>query len=293
MEDEELEPIESSLKLVATPVQVYRAITSQNELRKWWAPRVIISRNIVCQEEDRIMEMKLMQSEPNHLIRYSWRGNEWDKSTPTTVITFQIVDLGASRNKTGEGLKLVVSHDGWVDAEEREHQQLVWKKALPALRALLSGKKQKPWWEGKEARGSYKQVKLSRLKPIIESIEKIPPIKTSKKILKIVWKICTSMDKYGNWYLKNDESKYELRVDNMPIFSITTDGYVTLFWGKIKTMLGPNLDDFINRFIVEQDEDVIIGKTQKNVRVDKLHLDIWIGWCQDFLIMASDIARKK
>lgn len=289
MKEQELKPIKSSLKLVATPAQVFRALTSQNELRKWWAPKVIIARNIVSQEEDRIMEMRLMQSEPNDLVRYSWRGNEWDKMLPNTVITFQIEDLGASRSKTGEGLRLTISHDGWQDAEERDHQELVWKKALPALRALLAGKSKKPWWEGTEARGSYRQVKMAILKPIVESIEKNPPIKTSKKILQCVWKICTSLDEFGNWYLKNDDSKYELRVENIRIFSITAEGYVSLFWADIKNMLGPNMEDVINRFIVEQDEDVIIGKTQQNVRADKLHLDIWIQWCQDFLTLAKNL----
>ena len=57
-------------------------------------------------------------------------------------------------------------------------------------------------------------------------------------------------------------------------------------------MLGPNAVDFVNRFIVEQDEDVVPGKTQKNVRADKLHLDIWIQWCKDFMTMAANMAQK-
>ena len=149
-----LAPIEASLKLTATPAQVYRALTSQNELRKWWAPRVIMSRNLVSQEQDRVSEMRLMQAEKYQLVRYSWREQDWDPATETTTITFRIRDLGASRSRTGEGLMLEMSHDGWEDEAARERQARIWKKALAVLDKILAGKTAKAWWENQEARSS-------------------------------------------------------------------------------------------------------------------------------------------
>ncbi|MCB1172135.1 MAG: SRPBCC domain-containing protein [Leptospiraceae bacterium] len=289
----ELKAIELSIKLRATPAQVYRALTSQNELRKWWAPKVIMSRNIVAQEEDRLMEMRLIQSEANEMVRYSWRGQEWEKDRPTTVITLQIEDLGASRSNTGEGLRLKVSHDGWTDKDERDYQAGVWKKALQVLKMLLADKDYRPWWQGVEARGSWRQVKLAILKPVIESIEKKPPIKQSKQIIQSAWRLCNQLDAYGNWYIKNDDSEYQLRYENMQIFSATPDGLVTLHWQDIKQLLGPALDDAINRYIVEQDQDVNPGKTQIQMPIQKLHLDIWIEWCLDILTIGRERRAAK
>lgn len=283
----ELDPIELTLKLVATPAQVYRALTSQNELRKWWAPRVIMSKNIVSQEENKVIEMRLMQTERNRLVRYSWRGEEWDPEAPATIITLEINDLGASRSKTGEGLRLDVSHDGWYDQEERDHQERVWKKALPALQALLKGKKHKPWWDGEESRGSFSQVKLAALKPLVEKIEKLPPGGSKqKKLFQAVWKVCNGMDGSGNWYLKGDDSCFEFRYNGVRIFSFNAEGDLTIFWEDLQSLLGSSLEDFVNRFMVEQDMDVQIGKTQINVRADKYQIEIWIQWCQDLVTLA-------
>ena len=55
---DDIEAIEHELEIMTTPAQVFRVLTSQTELRKWWAPRVIMSRNLVTQLDGKDMEMK-------------------------------------------------------------------------------------------------------------------------------------------------------------------------------------------------------------------------------------------
>lgn len=275
-------PIEASLKLTATPAQVFRALTSQNELRKWWAPRVIMSRNLVSQEQDRVSEMRLMQTEKYQLVRYSWREQDWDSSVDSTTITYRIVDLGASRSRTGEGLLLEVSHDGWSDQAARDRQAAIWKKALGVLDKLLAGKPAKAWWENQNAKASYQQVRLAALKPLVEQIgpEKKGGRKTTARAL---WKICTTVDSTGNWYLKDDEREFEFRVQAVRVFGLDLNGKITIFWSEMSKALGPHLEDFGHRLAVEQDMDVQINKDREEIMVQDISVELFMRWCQDIL----------
>ncbi len=275
-------PIEASLKLSATPAQVFRALTSQNELRKWWAPRVIMSRNLVSQEQDRVSEMRLMQTEKYQLVRYSWREQDWDSSVDSTTITYRIVDLGASRSRTGEGLLLEVSHDGWRDQAARDRQAAIWKKALGVLDKLLAGKKAKAWWENQNAKASYQQVRLAALKPLVEQIgpEKKGGRKTTARAL---WKICTTVDSAGNWYLKDDEREFEFRVQAVRVLGLDLNGKITIFWREMSKTLGPHLEDFGHRLAVEQDMDVQINKEREEIMVKDISVELFMRWCQDIL----------
>jgi uncharacterized protein YndB with AHSA1/START domain len=270
------------MKLTATPAQVFRCLTSQNELRKWWAPRVIMSRNLVSQETDRVSEMRLMQSEKYQLVRYSWREQDWDAAIEPTTITFRIRDLGASRNRTGEGLVLEMSHDGWVDARARDRQADIWKKAWNVLEKLLAGKKSKAWWENQESRGSFQQVRLAALKPLVEQIgpEKRGGRKTTARAL---WKICSSVDGNGNWYLKDDEQEFEFRCNGYRVFGIALTGKITIFWSDMAPALGPNLDDFARRLAVEQDMDVGVNRERESIMASEISVELYVRWCHDIL----------
>ena len=275
-------PIEASMKLTATPAQVFRALTSQNELRKWWAPRVIMSRNLVSQEQDRVSEMRLMQADKYQLVRYSWREQDWDPHVDATTITFRIRDLGASRSRTGEGLMLEISHDGWADGPSRERQAAIWKKALHVLEKILAGKTAKPWWENQGTRGSFQQVRLAALKPLVEQIG--PEKKGGRKtIARSIWKICSSIDSDGNWYLKDDEQEFEFRCQGLRVFSLDLSGKITIFWSEMSKALGPNLEDFAHRLAVEQDIDVEANKERETIMVQHISVELFIRWCQDIL----------
>ncbi len=274
----DLEPIEATLCVNATPAQVYRALTSQNELRKWWAPRVIMSRNLVSQEQDRMVEMRLMQSDRNQLVRYSWRGQDWSGDAEPTTITFRISDLGASRHRTGEGLMLEISHDGWTNARERQRQKKIWDRALPVLEGLLSGKKVRPWWGKESGRLTFQQVRLTTLKPFFESIGK-------RSISRTLWKICSSLDSEGRWYLHDGEEEFEFRSGSCRVFGLDRDGVVKIFWIDLSGALGANLEEFMRRFSVEQEVDVDedTASTIQTMRVEDVRAELWIRWCSDVL----------
>lgn len=281
MAQSNLDPIELSINVNATPAQVYRALTSQNELRKWWAPRVIMSKNLVGQEEDRLIEMRLMQAEKYHLVRYSWWGQQWDSHQDVTVITFQIHDLGASRSQTGEGLVLEVSHDGWADLEERNRQEQIWKMAMNTLEGLLAGKTSKPWWEQKATKGSYRQVKMPALKSFVENIEIGRNAQQRRKLNQGIWKVCSGLDELGTWFLRENEEEFELRHGSHRILGMNREGEFLLFWPELKKLLGANIDEFQNRLSVEQDVDVNIDAAHQKFRADAISIELWIRWCQD------------
>ncbi len=290
-QSERLDAIEAELTVTATPAQVFRMLTSQNELRRWWAPRVIMSRSAICQEDDRMVEMKLMQADKNRLVRYSWRGLDWDPSAPATTITFQIEDLGASRNRTGEGLKLEMSHDGWSDPLERERQDRIWKSALPVLEALLNGKDVRPWWESENSRGSFRLVRLAALKSFVEKIEPDNRDRADRRILsQSLWKICIGLDGQGSWYLKDNEKEFELRYANRKIFGVSMTGAVTLHWRELEKILGANLDEYSRRLAAEQDVDVRADKGVEKIEGSHVKPELWIQWCEDVIRTAREKA---
>ncbi|MBX7059097.1 MAG: SRPBCC domain-containing protein [Leptospirales bacterium] len=282
-------PIDAALRVTSTPQQVFRMLTSQNELRRWWAPRVIMSRNQVCQEDDRLVEMKLMQADKNRLVRYSWRGVDWPPEAPPTTITFQINDLGASRRQTGEGLMLEITHDGWSDAGERDRMERIWKNALPTLESLLQGKDVRPWWEADSARGSFKLVRLTSLKSFVEKIEPDNRDRMDRRtISNMIWKVCIGLDGLGSWYLKDNEKEFELRYAGRKVFGVSMFGALTLHWKELEKLVTVELPDFAQRLAAEQDIDVHPEKSADKVPASALKPELWIHWVQDLVRSARE-----
>lgn len=282
-------PIDASLRVTSTPQMVFRMLTSQNELRRWWAPRVIMSRNQVCQEDDRLVEMKLMQADKNRLVRYSWRGMDWPPEAPATTITFQINDLGASRNKTGEGLMLEVTHDGWSDAGERERMERIWKAALPTLEQLLQGKDVRPWWEADSARGSFKLVRLNSLKSFVEKIEPDNRDRMDRRtVSNQIWKVCIGLDGQGSWYLKDNEKDFELRYGGRKVFGVSMAGAITLHWKELEKLVGAQITEYAHRVAAEQDVEVHPEKSADKIPASSLKPELWIQWVQDLIRAARD-----
>lgn len=235
-----------------------------------------------------MVEMRLMQAEKYHLVRYSWLGQEWDPSHQPTVITFQIQDLGASRNRTGEGLLLEVSHDGWQDSSERERQERIWRLAMPALEALLNKRKFRPWWEGAEEEGAFRQVKIQGLKPFVENLERIPG-PNSRKTAQALWKCCSALDSIGTWYLQENEKAFELRYNGQALFAINDEGTLSLFWDEFRKLLGASLEDFADRLSVEQDLEVHTDSNPESFRARSLSLELWTQWFKDAIHIAQTL----
>ena len=279
----ELSVIHFSFHSKTVPSKIYKALTSQNELRKWWAPKVVMSRSSVSQEPGQNVRMKLIHSDKNHLVRYTWRPEDWDKSIPDTIITFTIQDLGASREDTGEGLLVDIVHDGWLDASELEKQKKIWILALRNLKALLRESPHTPWWEKKNYKTSLQQIRLTSLKQLLDVYQKNASSTVAKKIHQASWRICTALDKYGKWYLREGEHKFEFHHENKRLFELSQVSLI-LFWKHLKEKLGICVtEEFARRLNAEQDIEASSQNSRTSFSLVKLSADIWITWAEDLI----------
>ncbi len=287
IKNQDLDAIEFNLKLMTTPGAVYRAVTSQTELRRWWAPRVIMSRFIVSQEESRDMEMRPLAMEKDHLVRYTWRGKDWDKSIRSTIITFEIEDLGVSRGSTGEGIQLRVIHDGWSDPVERERQEKIWDLAIKCLDKYLKGVEFSSWWDDNKNQDGFRQVQLGSIKQFAEKMDQESKGKAEKKLAaRCVLDICLDLDGLGSWHMKDNRNEFELRFQNHRVFGIQKNGNMLIGWRDLEKILGDQLPDYASRLTVEQDVDLHIGKSQDRLPLHMINAHFWAAWCKDVIEFA-------
>ncbi len=284
----DIDPIEFKVSLNATPASVFRALTSQTELRKWWAPRVIMSRNIVSLDDGREIEMKLLQSEKNHSVRYGWR--PMDRSTlPATVITFEIRDLGVSRSRTGEGISLEIIHDGWPSQEDRDAQEKIWKSALPGLKACVEGKKVKSWWQNERSRSDMKSARFAQIKQTLESMESENRAKPERKLsIQKIGKVCQILEEQGAWFIKDGGGEFEIRFNNAKVFSAQKNGNIILHWRDLEKILGRSFKDFTNRLALEQSRELHIGKSLEKIPAVEMDESLLAPWFLDAIQAARE-----
>jgi len=284
-ESDTLKPIHLEISAIASPAAVFKAITSQTELRKWWASRVILSKNIVAQEEGREMEMRLLQSEKNHLVRYSWKMIDDPNNALPTVITFEIEDRGVSRGNTGEGITLIINHDGWSNEEERAKQEKIWLLAIEGLKNLIENRAVKPWWEIEQTTGSFRPVKMQTIKQFLEKVERASPrAKNSRKsAATVIGRLCANLDGQGNWFQKQNGNEIELRFKSFRVFGALRNGYITFRWRELEKMAGSHFHDFVQRLQLEQELDLHIGKLQEKISAISLNPDLLSQWYIDVL----------
>lgn len=278
------EPIVHTLDVFATPQAVYRAITSQTELRRWWAPRVILSRNLVSQQDGREMEMRPLTQEKDRLIRYLWQPVEREDEALNTVITFEIEDLGVSRDTTGEGIRLHIIHDGWTNREERDQQAKVWKSAVVCLEALLKGEKLEPWWEGSEANDGFRQVNLTAIRKFLQKMEEDAKGKLEKRqSVQNLEQICEELDGVGQWYIKENGNEIELRFKDSRLFNALKNGTFVILWRELENLVGDRLQDFASRLSIEQDLEIHPGKVHDRIPASMIQPSLWNAWCRDLI----------
>ncbi len=280
-----IRPIVEAITLDTTPTLAFRALTSQTELRKWWAPRVITARGIVSVEDGKDIEMKLLQQEPNRLVRYNWRPLDWDDGKPETVLTFEIEDLGVSRSETGQGICITATQAGWVDANDRERQAEILRMALAGLHELLEKKKTKSWWKQPGAHVGYHRIQLSALKEFSERIEKENRGKSDKKLAaQNIWKLCQNLDSQGEWFAQDSEDEYELHVRSVKVFGVQKKGIIALAWPELEKLVGKRkLKELANRLALEQDVDVGPARKQDLIPANRTHVDLLTRWFADLL----------
>ena len=286
----ENQSIHHSIKINSSPVLLYRAITSQTELRKWWAPRVINSRGIIAYNEGNEIEMRLVQQETNRMVRYSWRPTTWPENFPETTITFIIEDCGVSRNKTGEGVRLLVLHDGWVDENEKIEQEKTWQQALLAIKNYLEGKKFKIWWSTEIDESKFQMIKFPALKQFLDKIDKDNKGKPEKKLAsKNIYDLCRNIEEQGQWYMKGESSEVEFRNGERKIFSILKNGNIQFCWRELETLLGKKTFQFLtNRLSLEQNIDIHIGKSQDKIPGHLLIVESLTQWLIDVIHQCGD-----
>lgn len=285
-----IKPVSLAVKIDSTPAQVFRALTSQTELRKWLAPRVITAKNLISYEEEKNIDLRPVQLDKNLMVRYSWRPQDWEHHVRETVLTFEIEDLGVSRSRTGEGISLMVTHDGWSDQSERDQQEKLLHSAIGCLKGLLEGKRIKPWWDVKKANTGYQQIKLPGLKQFAEKIEKENRGKPDKKLsAQNIVRICQNLDGQGSWYIKENETEFELRFRDFKIFGVLKNGCISIAWRDLEKFLGKkSLKEMSNRMALEQDVDIHIGKSQEKISAHLLHVDLLTQWAIDVIQFARD-----
>ncbi len=280
-----IRPIVESITVDTTPTLAFRALTSQTELRKWWAPRVITARGIVSIEEGKDIEMKLLQQEPGRLVRYNWRPVHWDSEKTETILTFEIEDLGVSRSETGQGISITATQDGWVDSDDRERQAEILKMALAGLHELLEKKKTKSWWKQPGAHLGFHKIQLSALKEFSERIEKENRGKSEKKLAaQNIWKLSQNLDSLGEWFLMDTEEEFEMQVRGTKLFGIQKKGFVSLVWPDLEKLVGKRkLKELANRLALEQDADIGPGRKQDLLPAHRIHVDLLTRWFTDLI----------
>jgi len=281
---EEIEPIRLETIISSTPQNVYRAITSQTDLRKWWAARVILARNVVAQYEGQEMEMRLLQSEKYHLVRYSWKSMD-NPDDENTVISFEIEDMGVSRGgRTGEGIQLTIIHDGWNKNDLKEKQEKIWRMALPGLKNLLENKKVTPWWKQEKSVSLFRPIKLQGIKQFVDKIDRDPRGNGEKKHCgRVIGKLCQTLDGQGSWFIKENGNEIELRFNSIKVFGALKNGNMVFNWREIEKMVGSLFKDFSQRLVLEQEIDLHIGKVQEKIPASLFHPDLLGQWFIDVI----------
>ena len=279
-----LPPIELERSVKTRPAQVFRALTSQNELRKWWAPRVAMSRNRVSQKKGQDVYMKLVSSKEKEgaFVRYLWRPEHWPSHAPNTTITITINDLGASRQDTGEGLLIELIHEGWIDEQERSEQEHIWGLALESLQSLLENKKALAWWKEQNENPAWLRIKLQELKQILDRFKKKKDKAGKSHIFQKLWQICNTLGPHGTWYWNEEEQSFSFKCQNQQLLRLSEEKII-LFWGKMKVLSPFDLKDLKERLSVEQDFIFSLDEEETALDLISLQIELWLAWCLDLL----------
>ncbi len=281
---QELSPIIKVVDLYASSSRAYRAFTSQTELRKWWAPRVIMAKNIVSHKPGKDMKMILVNTRENEFIRYKFYGLDW-KDHPETVIAIEIEEKGVRRRDKGEGIRIHIYHEGWVNEEYRKEYEEIWDKAIESLKILLTEEKVAYWWEKEKRKGDFRSATLQNMKEFINKMEEETRAKKEKKkASKILWQIFQALDPYGEWYCKDSFTEIEFYAKGQKIFGAQKSGQIIMSWRELEPLLGRNLQDFAERFSVEQNNlEIHVGQNYERIPAIDIIPELFIRWCIDVI----------
>ena len=133
--------------LQAPREKVFAAWTEEEALKQWWGPEGMTCHGAECDPRVggryRIEirggkgevyaaygEFKLV--EPPEKLVYTWRWEQWTKEMPETTVTVEFIDKGGAT-------ELILTHEGFADAETRDDHNGGWNSALDCLTGYLNG----------------------------------------------------------------------------------------------------------------------------------------------------------
>ncbi len=137
--------IQKSIEIEATTESVFRAITDEKELQKWWVdvPKLeqsvggtvlfrFLKENSEMLEKDFVIEGKIIEIIPKEKLSYTWKPVD-DPDYPDTVVTWTIESIN---NKT----KVTVLHSRLANAKDYSHLNDGWAYFINRLGNLLNSK---------------------------------------------------------------------------------------------------------------------------------------------------------
>ena len=135
--------IKKVVEVSASSDLVYRAISEEEELKKWWVDVPLLEKkmggkilfrflkeNSEMLTEDFVVEGKIMEFIPNHKLSYTWKPVD-DESYPDTLVSWTLEDI--DENKT----KLTLEHTGLEGAKDASHLDQGWSYFLNKLVELF------------------------------------------------------------------------------------------------------------------------------------------------------------
>ncbi|MFN3604883.1 MAG: hypothetical protein ACK4UJ_09255 [Leptonema sp. (in: bacteria)] len=280
----ELDSIEIHLDVLSSPSRAYRAFISQTELRKWWAPRVIMAKNIVSHKPGKDMKMILSNYRENEFVRYKFYGLDW-KDQAETIIVMEIFEKGVRRRDKGEGIGIHIYHEGWRSEEYRNEYQEIWNKASKSLKKLLETEQVEHWWEKEKRKGEFKSATIHQIKEFVNKMEEEAGSKKDRiKSSKILWQIFNELDTLGEWFTKDNYSEIEFYAKGKKIFGALKTGFITIYWRELENLLGRNLQDFADRFSIEQNNlEIHVGSNYEKIQATDIIPELFVRWCKDII----------
>jgi uncharacterized protein YndB with AHSA1/START domain len=137
--------IQKSIEVVVTPESVFRAISDEKELQKWWVdiPKLeqsvggavlfrFLKENSKMLEKDFVIEGKILEIIPNQKLSYTWKPVD-DHNYPDTIVTWIIDSI---HNKT----KVTVMDSGLENAKDYSQLNEGWAYFTNKLANFLNSK---------------------------------------------------------------------------------------------------------------------------------------------------------
>ena len=137
--------IQKSIEVDVAPESVFRAISDEKELQKWWVdiPKLeqsvggavlfrFLKENSKMLEKDFVIEGKILEIIPNQKLSYTWKPVD-DHNYPDTIVTWIIDSI---HNKT----KVTVMHSGLENAKDYSQLNEGWAYFTNKLANFLNSK---------------------------------------------------------------------------------------------------------------------------------------------------------